>query len=167
MKVSVLFVCLGNICRSPTAQGLFQYYVDRAKLEDAILVDSAGTGSWHECEPPDSRAQSVALGKGYNISHLRGRSIDSNDFLNFDYILAMDDQNLLFLENMKPSDYCGDLGLFLKIANNQGDQDHTDNKKMQVPDPFYGDVTHFENVMALIDDGSKNLLAKIRERHDI
>ncbi len=167
MKISVLFICLGNICRSPTAQGLFQYYVDQANLADSILVDSAGTGSWHEGEAPDSRAQLVALNKGYDISHLRGRSVENNDFLSFDYMLAMDDQNLYFLENMKPDNYHGGLGLFLKIANNRVEDCSTDNKIMQVPDPFYGDSAHFEKAIALIDYGSKNLLAKIREKHDL
>jgi protein-tyrosine phosphatase len=167
MKVSVLFVCLGNICRSPTAHGLFQYYIDQANLGSSILVDSAGTGSWHEGEPPDSRAQSVALNRGYDISHLRGRSVESNDFFNFDYMLAMDDQNLQFLEKIKPANYHCELGLFLKIANNRVSDCSMNNKIMQVPDPFYGDLAHFENAIALIDNGSKSLLAKIREKHDI
>jgi protein-tyrosine phosphatase len=167
MKISVLFVCLGNICRSPTAHGLFQYYVDQANLADSILVDSPGTGNWHEGEAPDSRAQLVALNKGYNISHLRGRSVKSNDFLSFDYMLAMDNQNLHFLESMKPDNYYGELGLFLKIANNGVEDCSTDYKITQVPDPFYGDSAHFEKAIALMDRGSKNLLAKIREKNDL
>jgi protein-tyrosine phosphatase len=167
MKVNVLFVCLGNICRSPTAQGLFQYHVDQENLSDSICIDSAGTGSWHVGEPPDRRAQSVALSRGYDISHMRGRSIESNDFLHFDYILAMDYQNLYDLQKIKPKNYKGFLGLFLNIENNVSEDSNVIDKTLEVPDPFYGDTAHFEKAIALIDNGSKNLLAKIKEKYEL
>ena len=167
MKVKVLFVCLGNICRSPTAHGLFQYHVDHANLSDSIIVDSAGTGAWHAGEPPDRRAQAAALNKGYDIGHLRGRCVDRHDFLHFDYILAMDYQNLHDLQKIKPDNYKGVLGLFLMIADGVPEDRTISDKTLEVPDPFYGDSAHFEKAIALIDNGSKNLLDRIRENHDI
>jgi protein-tyrosine phosphatase len=167
MKVNVLFACLGNICRSPTAHGLFQYHVDQANLSDSILVDSAGTGAWHVGEPPDRRAQSAALNKGYDIGHLRGRCVESHDFLHFDYILAMDYQNLHDLQKVKPDNYKGVLGLFLMIADGMLKDRPISDKTLEVPDPFYGDSAHFKKAIALIDNGSKNLLDRIRENHDI
>ncbi len=163
MKVSVLFVCLGNICRSPTAHGLFQAYVNKACLSDEIFVDSAGTGAWHVGESPDKRAQSIALNKGYDISHLLGRQVEPDDFFKFDYILAMDTQNLHDLSNIKPAQSKCTLGLFLELANKESIL----NGILEVPDPFYGDAEHFEKAIQLIESGAKNLLAKIREEHDI
>lgn len=167
MRVNVLFACLGNICRSPTAHGLFQYYVDQAELSHLILVDSVGTGNWHVGDPPDRRAQSIALNKGYDIGHLRARAVESSDFLHFDYILAMDHQNLRNLQKIKPDNYKGVLGLFLEIAGGEVEDNSMTDKIVEVPDPFYGDTDHFEKAIALIENGSKNLLAKIREKHDI
>lgn len=167
MKMNVLFVCLGNICRSPTAHGLFQYYVDQANLSDSIIVDSAGTGAWHVGDPPDRRAQSVALNKGYDIGHLRARCVESNDFLHFDYILAMDYQNLHDLQKIKPDNYKGVIGLFLETADGVVEDSSISDKTVEVPDPFYGDSAHFEKAIALIDNGSKNLLDRVREKYDI
>ncbi len=167
MKVSVLFVCLGNICRSPTAHGLFQAYVNDAQLSDDIFVDSAGTGAWHVGESPDKRAQSIALNKGYDISHLSGRQVEPDDFFTFDYILAMDTQNLHDLTSIRPKQSKSRLGLFLELANEGiADKQVLDNT-LEVPDPFYGDAEHFEKAIHLIETGAKNLLERIREKYDI
>lgn len=181
MKVNVLFVCLGNICRSPTAHGLFQSHINQAGLSDVIIVDSAGTGDWHVGEAPDRRAQSTALANGYDISHLRGRCVERDDFLHFDYILAMDNQNLGDLQKIKPDSYQGTLGLFLDVAVNANGfkkpTTATINKYAtakilmpeitEVPDPYYGDDEHFKKAIKLIDNGSKNLLNHIRGKHGV
>lgn len=165
--VKVLFVCLGNICRSPTAHGLFQAYVNNAGLSEDIVVDSAGTGAWHVGESPDKRAQSIALNKGYDISHLSGRQVERDDFLRFDYILAMDTQNLHDLSNIKPAQSKSTLGLFLAFANKDTAGKSIAGRVLDVPDPFYGGAEHFEKAIQLIETGAKNLLARIREEHDI
>lgn len=158
MSVGVLFVCLGNICRSPTAQGLFQYKVDQNGLSEQINVDSAGTGGWHSGTAPDERAQSTALKRGYDISHLRARKVEREDFAQFDYILAMDNDNLQHLLTLMPASYQGTVGLFLEVAG------IVNNK--EVPDPYYGGQSQFEMVIKLIEDGADKLLAKIRQEHD-
>ena len=107
MNTSVLFVCLGNICRSPTAHGVFQAMVDDAGLRERIHVDSAGTGAWHVGEAPDERAAAAALERGYDLSKLRARAVTAADFSRFDYVLAMDQQNLANLQGMAPADYEG------------------------------------------------------------
>ncbi|MEO0442617.1 MAG: low molecular weight protein-tyrosine-phosphatase [Pseudomonadota bacterium] len=155
MTVKVLFVCLGNICRSPTAHGLFQHYVDQAKLGHKLVVDSAGTGDWHLGDPPDERAQATAVARGYNISHLRARQVTTSDFIHFDYILAMDQQNLRDLSKLKPANFKGTLGLFLDVAGLGDNQD--------VPDPYYGDQSHFNYAIELIDTASQDLLARIQQ----
>jgi protein-tyrosine phosphatase len=158
MTVKVLFVCLGNICRSPTAQGLFQAKVVQAALDKQIITDSAGTGDWHIGRPPDPRAQATAIERGYNISHLRGRQVTTADFTTFDYILAMDKQNLRDLKSIWPAEASAQLGLFLSIAT-MGERD--------VPDPYYGTEADFERVLQLIEDGADGLLAHIRQQHGL
>ena len=109
----VLFVCLGNICRSPTADGIFREIVLREKLDQKILVDSAGTGDWHIGKAPDARTIAAARQRGYDLSVLRARQVNAKDFSDFDYVLAMDKANLKDLQRRKPSTYAGHLGLFL------------------------------------------------------
>jgi protein-tyrosine phosphatase len=159
MSVSVLFVCLGNICRSPTAHGLFQHKVNQIGLSDHIVVDSAGTGGWHSGAAPDERSQSTALERGYDISHLSARKVVGDDFTQFDYILAMDQDNLSHLSTLKPASYQGILGLFLDVAGTASNQ--------EVPDPYYGDQGQFQMAIKLIEDGSDSLLARIRQEYDI
>jgi protein-tyrosine phosphatase len=157
MSVKVLFVCLGNICRSPTAHGLFEDLVSRSSLHEKIKIDSAGTGDWHVGHPPDSRAQATALQRGYDISHLRARAVSSNDFSEFDYILGMDRENIRNLNTLCPTNYTGTLGLFLEIAGvGQG---------LEVPDPYYGGQEHFSHVIHLIEQGAEGLLARIQNEH--
>ncbi len=160
MSVNVLFVCLGNICRSPTAHGLFQAKVNAANLHHKITVDSAGTGGWHSGAAPDKRAQKIAQSRGYDISHLQARQVKPSDFNDFDYILAMDNENLINLQQQKPSDYKGVLGLFLVEA---GVVSGTESS--EVPDPYYGGEEHFEYVIDLIDQAVDGLLQRICDEH--
>lgn len=151
--VKVLFVCLGNICRSPTAHGIFQQLVDRAGLDNHILVDSAGTGDWHVGHAPDSRAQHKALARGYDLSSLRARLVTAQDFAEFDYILGMDDSNMSNMAPFKPADYAGEFQLFLSY----GDSDYR-----EVPDPYYGGDQGFELVLDLVEEAAAGLLDHIR-----
>ena len=151
-KVSVLFVCLGNICRSPTAHGVFEKMVSEAGLQRHISVDSCGTGDWHIGHSPDERSASAALARGYDLSYLRSRQITVNDFSQFDHILVMDKQNLLDVQAMCPADYSGRLELFLDYANNYAET-------LEVPDPYYGGLSGFDHVIDLVEDASKTLLA--------
>ncbi|SMF31099.1 protein tyrosine phosphatase [Alteromonadaceae bacterium Bs31] len=153
--VKVLFVCLGNICRSPTAHGIFRSFVREQGLHAEILVDSAGTSGWHIGSPPDQRSAAAAAKRGYDLSDLRGRQVGASDFLEYDYILAMDSNNLSALKAMKPSYYEGTLSLFLDFAENNDVRD--------VPDPYYGGVKGFDKVLDLVEDGCAGLLAHIRQ----
>lgn len=156
-EVSVLFVCLGNICRSPTAHGIFQKMVEDAGLKEKVLVDSAGTGDWHIGREPDSRAQHHARLRGYDLSSLRARLVTPEDFTRFDYILGMDHQNMLGMQSMVPSDYRGHFSLFLDFLNEgQGNE---------VPDPYYGGEAGFELVLDMVEQASANLLNDIKGKY--
>lgn len=159
MTVKVLFVCLGNICRSPTAHGVFQQYVDNRGLQQAVSVDSAGTGAWHIGNPPDRRATAAAGRRGYDLSPLRARKVIEADFGQFDYIMAMDHDNLDVLESMRPADYPGELGLFLSYGCNSG--------VLEVPDPYYGGESGFEHVLDQVEAASEGLLEHIASRHGL
>lgn len=154
-KVKVLFVCLGNICRSPTAHGVFEQYVEKAGLSDKILVDSCGTGQWHIGQPPDDRTQKAALERGYDLSHLRARRLQQDDFQRFDYILPMDQRNLEDVLAMKPEDFKGKVQLMLEYGE--------DNQVKEVPDPYYGEHDGFEYVLDLLEKSSANLLKEIQQ----
>lgn len=153
MNTSVLFVCLGNICRSPTAHGVFQELVNERQLQSRIEVDSAGTGAWHVGEAPDQRASAAALARGYDLSSLRARAVTPADFSLFDYILAMDQQNLANLQAMMPPGYAGRLGLFLDY--------HPHPLLVEVPDPYYGGEAGFDQVLDLVEEASSGLLREI------
>lgn len=156
MAVNVLFVCLGNICRSPTAHGIFEQKVKNAGLQDEIVIDSAGTGGWHIGKSPDARASQFALERGYDLSHLRARQTDPSDFLTYQYILAMDQANLADLKRMKPSSYKGHLGLFLDFGDNP--------QYREVPDPYYGGDDGFQLVLDLVENACEGLLLDIRQQ---
>lgn len=153
----VLFVCLGNICRSPTADGIFRELVIREKLEQKITVDSAGTGGWHIGKAPDSRTVAAAKKRGYDLSSLRARQVSAIDFDEFDYVLAMDHNNLRDLHALKPVHYSGHLGLFLDFGSRKHHR--------EVPDPYYGDDGGFELVLDLVEEAAQGLLSHIRQRH--
>ena len=156
-KSRVLFVCLGNICRSPTAHGVFQALVDNSSLESCIGVDSCGTGDWHVGAPADQRATAEAARRGYDLSTLRARQVCADDFTQFDYILAMDHMNLQELKSMCPADYRGHLGLFLTFASGVDLE--------EVPDPYYGGADGFSHVLDLVEAAGEGLLQEIRRAH--
>lgn len=155
--VNVLFVCMGNICRSPTAHGVFRYLVEQQGLSNAIYIDSAGTHAYHVGEPPDPRAQSTALSRGIDMSDLRARRAIEDDFEYFEYILAMDHDNFSILQNISPVDRLDRLSLFMDFAPDVGEQ--------EVPDPYYGGVKGFERVFDMIESASLGLLDDIKQRH--
>ena len=156
-QVRVLFVCLGNICRSPTAHGVFARLVEQEGLADRIQVDSAGTHAYHIDEPPDPRAQAAAAKRGVDLSVLRARKALEMDFQEFDYVLAMDRSNFEHLMKLCPPGAEDKLRLFLTYAPELGEED--------VPDPYYGGTAGFERVLDLIESAAQGLLADIRDRH--
>ncbi|MGD8176522.1 low molecular weight protein-tyrosine-phosphatase [Marinimicrobium sp. ARAG 43.8] len=156
MTISVLFVCLGNICRSPTAHGIFEHKIREAGLSEQVEIDSAGTAAWHIGKSPDARSAAAALQRGYDLSHLRARQSDEADFEHYDYILAMDESNLMDLRALSPANYRGHLGLFLEFAR-------TFNER-EVPDPYYGGNQGFEHVLDLVEDACEGLLNDVRQR---
>lgn len=150
---SVLFVCLGNICRSPTAEGVFRERAARAGMANRIVIASAGTGDWHVGEPPDRRAIVHAAKRGYDLRKQRARQICDDDFRRFHWILAMDRANLREVNAMRPQSHEGHVGLFLDLAPELGVR--------EVPDPYYGGTDGFEHVLDLIEAASDSLLEKI------
>lgn len=153
--VRVLFVCLGNICRSPTAEGVFRHLVQREGLDGEITIDSAGTHAYHIGEPPDSRAQAEARRRGIDISTLRGRQARPGDFDRFDYVLAMDGENHRNLMAICPDGREDKLRMCLDFAANA--------ERREVPDPYY--EGGFDRVYDMIEDAAQGLLADIRANH--
>ncbi len=154
--IKVLFVCLGNICRSPSAEGVFRKLVEEQGLLDQIEIDSAGTHAYHVGSPPDERAQQAASRRGIDMSGMRGRRIDEGDFYIFDYVLAMDESNEYHLREMAPAEEIHKIELFLNYAPERSES--------EVPDPYYGGHTGFEKVLDMIEDASEGLLADIKSR---
>jgi protein-tyrosine phosphatase len=149
-ETRVLFVCLGNICRSPTAHGVMLQRLATRQLGGRVAVDSCGTGAWHAGEPPDRRATAAARNRGYDLAGLRARQLVQEDFDRFDYILAMDRANLSELRALCPPGFSGHLGLFLEFAANTGVE--------EVPDPYYGAGDGFARVLDLIEQACDGLL---------
>jgi len=159
-QVRVVFVCMGNICRSPTAQGVFEKLVSSHGLKGRIVVDSAGTHAYHVGNPPDKRSQLAAKGRGVDLSQQRARQVDGIDFTRFDYILAMDRSNLVdLLQRSHAAANVGNIRLFMDFATRW----HTD----EVPDPYYGGDTGFERVLDMVEDATAGLLAHIRRHHHL
>ena len=155
--VRVLFVCLGNICRSPASEGVFRTVVTNAGLDSVISIDSAGTGDWHVGDPPDPRGQAAALKRGYDLSDQRARKVTIRDFKQFDYIIGMDSSNCADLAAIAPEAARDKIKLFLNYAPHLGRRD--------VPDPYYGGLEGFENVLDMLEEASKGLLREIQKRH--
>ncbi|MCY1403654.1 Low molecular weight protein-tyrosine-phosphatase YfkJ [compost metagenome] len=151
----VLFVCLGNICRSPTAEAVFRHKVRQAGLEELIEIDSAGTGDWHVGKAPDPRTRVAAMRRGYDLSSLRARQVDVLDFSRFDLVLAMDHANLADLRRLRGSAGKAELDLFLRRYGAAVDE---------VPDPYYGGEAGFEQVLDLIEQASDALLVELKGR---
>lgn len=156
-KVSVLFVCMGNICRSPTAQGVFESLVQRSGLAQSIQVDSAGTHAYHVGNQPDSRSQQAALGRGIDLSMQRARQVQTADFSDFDYVLAMDLHNLQALQRFTQARQAKNLKLFMEFASRWHER--------EVPDPYYGGSQGFERVLDMIEDASEGLLEHLIRTH--
>lgn len=156
-KIKILFCCMGNICRSPTAHGVFQALVEREGLSHRIEVDSAGTHAYHIGNPPDPRSQEMAERRGVDLSELRARKAVTEDFEMFDYVLAMDRANYDDLLDICPPQHEEKLRLFLDFASG------TD--MSEVPDPYYGGARGFEEVFDLVENASAGLLREIQRRH--
>jgi protein-tyrosine phosphatase len=152
----VLFVCMGNICRSPMAEGVFKRRVADAGLSDQIASDSAGTHDYHIGEPPDARAQRVVERRGYDISGLRGRQVTRRDFSEFDYVLAMDETNFRLLARLCPQEQTHKLKRFMEF--------HADPAMREVPDPYYGGAQGFEAVLDMVEEAAQGLLSHLRQQ---
>lgn len=152
MSVSVLFVCLGNICRSPTAQAVFERLVADNNLSGQIRVDSAGTAGWHSGKQPDVRSIAAGAQQGYDLTGLRARQVAAEDFQQFDYIVAMDKENLKALKEQCPAEFSGELRLLLSF---------TGLEDQNVPDPYYGGDSGFQQVIALTELAGAGLLSHI------
>jgi protein-tyrosine phosphatase len=152
----VLFVCMGNICRSPTAQGVFRKMLAEAGLESIVQVESAGTHAYHVGEPPDARALAAAKRRGVEIGDLRARQVTQDDFRDFDYILAMDWENLALLQQQCPRAHKHKLHLLMRFA---GEHDAA-----TVPDPYYGGPEGFNTVLDYVEDACQGLIEVVRKR---
>ena len=156
--ISICFVCLGNICRSPTAEGVMRYQVGEAKLAERIAIDSAGTGNWHIGAPPDERAQHAAAQRGYDLSGLRGRQIAVPDFERFDLLIAMDNANVAALQRICPPAQRDKIRLLMEFVP-QGDSRWTGER--EVTDPYFGDATGFEQVLDQCEAACRGLIAAL------
>ena len=157
VKIKVLFVCMGNICRSPTAHGVFQALVDKEGLTQDIEVDSAGTHAYHVGEQPDRRAQEVARSRGFDLSDQRARRTEGDDFLNYDYLVVMDQDNYHSLSAICPQGMEDKIHLFMDYAPSF--------RTREVPDPYYGGPSGFERVFDMVEAASQGLLDEMRRRH--
>ncbi len=151
----LLVVCLGNICRSPMAEGALRMRLAEAGLDRAVIVDSAGTGGWHVGNPPDHRATATAQRHGVDISGLRGRKLQADDFRNFDWLLCADDANVRDARALAPTDARANVGLFMEWAGLQG----------VIADPYTGDMDDFEQVWKQVDIAAKAAVARLRSGH--
>ncbi len=156
MTNRVLFVCMGNICRSPTAEGVTRMLAEKKGVAAFFEFDSCGTHGYHIGNPPDARARQAAAQRGYDLSSLKARQVSDIDFERFDHILAMDRDNLALLRQACPEELHGKLGLFLEYASRSGVD--------EVPDPYYGGPEGFERVLDMIEDAATGLLDKFTKK---
>ncbi|HEY6527509.1 MAG TPA: low molecular weight protein-tyrosine-phosphatase [Cellvibrionaceae bacterium] len=153
MRTKILFVCLGNICRSPTAHGVMREKVQQMRLASRIEVDSAGTSDWHVGRPPDTRTIACARSSGYDLGQQRARQVSADDFAQFHYILAMDEKNLAELQKIAPEDFSGHLGLFLDVLPQQS--------LREMPDPYHGEAEAFMQVLNLAEAACDKWIERI------
>ncbi|MBL0122339.1 MAG: low molecular weight phosphotyrosine protein phosphatase [Betaproteobacteria bacterium] len=156
-KTSVIFICMGNICRSPTAEGVFRKLVGESPLAGKMEIDSAGTLGAHAGAKPDPRAIALAASRGYELEKLRARQVAEADFLKFDYVIAMDVQNFRHLKAVCPPEQAHKIELLLGFSPDAG--------ALEVPDPYYGSAADFEHALELIEHGCKGLLRHITHPH--
>ncbi len=156
-QVKVLFVCMGNICRSPTAQGVFERLVQSQGLAERILIDSAGTHAYHIGNPPDKRSQAAAKNRGLDLSGQRARKVTVADIEEFDYVLVMDRTNLEDLHDLVAASQRERVRLFMTFAEHWNVD--------EVPDPYYGGDSGFERVLDMVEDAAAGLLDHIRRHH--
>ncbi|WP_338050082.1 low molecular weight protein-tyrosine-phosphatase [Rhodovibrio sodomensis] len=154
--VSVLFVCTGNICRSPSAEAILRHKAHHAGLADRLKIDSAGLGEWHLGHPPDPRAVDAVAAHGYSMGGQTARLVDPRDFERFDYVIAMDEGHHAQLNEICPRARKDRVRLFLEFAPQTG--------RKSVPDPYYGDTSGFDAMVGLIEAGTDGILAEIAER---
>ncbi len=155
-KIHVLMVCMGNICRSPTAEGVLRHKLREAGLEGRVVVDSAGTHGYHVGAPPDERTQRHALQRGYDLSNLRARKIAASDFDRFDLLLVMDEDNLDRVLESCPAGRQSRLRQLMSFAPTAG--------SAVVPDPYYGGAAHFERVLDLVEQACDGVVAHLRQQ---
>ena len=148
---------MGNICRSPTAEGIFRQQLAVAGMLDRVEIDSAGTHDYHIGAPPDNRTRLAALRRGYDLSNLRGRQVELKDFHEFDYILAMDRANLADLNRICPLQYRHKLNLFMEFSSGE---------PCEVPDPYHGGSEGFENVLNMLEDAANGLLSQVEQKKE-
>ncbi|KAG4081029.1 hypothetical protein HA402_010200 [Bradysia odoriphaga] len=156
MMTKVLFVCMGNICRSPSAEGVFRHLVNDAGLGEIVGIDSAGTHAFHIGEAPDARAQAAARKRGYEITNCEARQVTADDFREFDLILAMDWDNLSAMQQQCPKTYQHKLMLLMRFAN--------EFEEATVPDPYYGGPEGFGKVLDYLEDACQGVLELVRKR---
>jgi protein-tyrosine phosphatase len=154
-KVKILFVCMGNICRSPTAEGVFTQLVKEQNLHEAFEIDSAGTHAYHVGEAPDLRAQKAARERGIEISHLRARQVTFGDFEDYDYLLVMDDDNYEILISKCPKHYQHKINYLLDYANEVNFR--------EVPDPYYGGANGFDRVLDMVESAALGFLDTLKK----
>lgn len=154
--MKILFVCMGNICRSPTAEGVFRHCLREQAPDLYVEIDSAGTHDYHVGEPPDPRTVKAAAKRGIDLSGLRARQVQDNDFDRFDLILVMDRLNHVTLLDRSPPEHHQRIRLFLEFAADAGQED--------VPDPYYGGARGFEDVLDLVEQASAGLVEELRRR---
>ena len=159
MSINILFVCLGNICRSPAAEGIFSKMVENAQLSDKIKVDSCGTAAFNIGKSPDPRSMAAAARAGYDISQQIARQINDNDYDVNHYLIAMDRINLTNVKAWAPKDFEGDIELFMAYSQKSGNT--------QIPDPFYDDERQFDKVIQILETSALGLLEHIRKQHQL
>lgn len=159
MTIHIVFVCLGNICRSPSAQGILEKLADDAGLSDKISVDSCGTAAFNVGKNPDPRAIAACERKGYSIEKQIARQIHADDYLKADYVITMDNINMMSVKAWAPDDYAGELSLFMRYGGAS--------KHAQVPDPYYDEADKFDGTIKVLEKAAKGLLNYIREKHNL
>jgi protein-tyrosine phosphatase len=159
MPIHIIFVCLGNICRSPSAQGILEKLVHDAGLKNKITVDSCGTAAFNVGKSPDPRAMAACERQGYDISEQIARQITPDDYLKADYVIAMDNINMMSVKAWAPDNYAGELSLFMRYG---GATEHA-----QVPDPYYLDADKFDGTVKVLEKAAKGLLEYVKEKHQL